>query len=132
MVKVLIVDDSVFMRTIIKDMLSGDNSIEIVGTASDGVEALEKIRVLKPDIISLDIEMPGMNGLDLLRELQKVKKHPRILMLSSLTSKDAELTREAMVLGADDFMVKPQNLPAIREISMELISKLKHLAALPV
>ena len=82
MVKVLIVDDSVFMRTIIKDMLSRDSSIEIVGTASDGVEALEKIRALKPDIISLDIEMPGMNGLDLLKELQKVKKRPRILMLS--------------------------------------------------
>jgi two-component system chemotaxis response regulator CheB len=132
MVKVLIVDDSVFMRTIIKDMLSRDSSIEIVGTASDGIEALEKIRALKPDIVSLDIEMPGMNGLDLLKELQKVKKRPRILMLSSFTSKDAELTREAMVLGADDFMVKPQNLPTIREISIELISKLKHLAALPL
>ena len=132
MVKVLIVDDSVFMRTIIKDMLSRDSSIEIVGTASDGNEALEKIRALKPDIVSLDSEMPGMNGLDLLRELQKVKKRPRILMLSSLTSKDAALTREAMILGADDFMVKPQNLPTIREISMELISKIKHLAALPL
>jgi len=132
MVKVLIVDDSVFMRTIIKDMLSRDRSIEIVGTASDGIEALEKIRALKPDIVSLDIEMPGMNGLDLLRELQKVKKRPRILMLSSLTSKDAALTREAIVLGADDFMVKPQNLPTIREISMELISKIKHIAALPL
>ena len=75
--------------------------------------------------------MPGMNGLDLLRELQKGEKRPRILMLSSLTSKDAELTREAMVLGADDFMVKPENLPTIRTIRLELISKLKHLAALP-
>lgn len=132
MVKVLIVDDSVFMRTIIKDMLSRDTSIEIVGTASDGVDALEQIRELNPDIVSLDIEMPGMNGLDLLRELKKIQKRPRILMLSSLTSKDAELTREAMLLGADDFMVKPRNLPTIREISMELISKLKHLAALPL
>ncbi len=131
MVKVLIVDDSVFMRTIIRDMLSGDPSIEIVGTASDGIDALKKIRALNPDIVSLDMEMPGMNGLDLLRDLQKGKKRPRILLLSSLTSEDAELTREAMVLGADDFMVKPQNLPAIREISLELISKLKHLAALP-
>jgi two-component system chemotaxis response regulator CheB len=132
MVKVLIVDDSVFMRTIIKDMLSRDSSIEIVGTASDGADALEKIRTLNPDIVSLDIEMPGMNGLDLLRELKKVKMHPRILMLSSLTSKDAELTREAILLGADDFMVKPKNLPTIREISLELISKIKHLAALPL
>jgi two-component system, chemotaxis family, protein-glutamate methylesterase/glutaminase len=132
MVKVLIVDDSVFMRTIIKDMLSRDTSIEIVGTASDGIDALDKIRALNPDIVSLDIEMPGMNGLGLLRELQKAKKRPRILLLSSLTSKDAELTREAMLLGADDFMVKPKNLPTIREISLELISKLKHLATLPL
>ena len=58
MVKVLIVDDSVFMRTIIRDMLSKDTSIEIVGTASDGIDALEKIRALNPDIVSLDIEMP--------------------------------------------------------------------------
>jgi two-component system chemotaxis response regulator CheB len=112
-------------------MLSRDASIEVVGTASDGFDALEKIRELNPDIISLDIEMPGMNGLDLLRELKKIQIRPRILMLSSLTSKDAELTREAMLLGADDFMVKPQNLPNVREISMELISKIKHLAALP-
>jgi len=132
MVKVLIVDDSVFMRTIIKDMLSRDTSIEIVGTASDGIDALEKIRALDPDIVSLDIEMPGMNGLDLLRELKKIPVRPRILMLSSLTSKDAELTRDAMLLGADDFMVKPKNLPNVREISMELISKIKHLASHPL
>jgi len=132
MVKVLIVDDSVFMRTIIKDMLSRDTSIEIVGAASDGIDALEKIRALTPDIVSLDIEMPGMNGLDLLRDLKKIPVRPRILMLSSLTSKDAELTREAMLLGADDFMVKPKNLPNVREISMELISKIKHLASTPL
>jgi two-component system chemotaxis response regulator CheB len=131
MVKVLIVDDSVFMRTVVRDMLAKDTSIEIVGTASDGSEALEKIRALDPDVISLDIEMPNMNGLDLLRELQKVQKRPRILMLSSLTSKDAETTREAIFLGADDFMLKPKNLPNIREIGLELISKVKHLAALP-
>jgi two-component system chemotaxis response regulator CheB len=132
MVKVLIVDDSVFMRTVVRDILAKDTSIEIVGTASDGSEALEKIRSLDPDVISLDIEMPNMNGLDLLRELQKVKKRPKVLMLSSLTSKDAETTREAIFLGADDFMQKPKNLPNIREISLELISKVKHLAAFPL
>ncbi len=131
MVKVLIVDDSVFMRTIIKDMLSRDTSIEIVGTASDGADALERIRSLSPDIISLDVEMPGMNGLDLLKELKKIQKRPQNPDADSLTSKDAELTREAMLLGADDFMVKPRNLPTIREISMELIFKIKHLAELP-
>jgi two-component system chemotaxis response regulator CheB len=130
MIKVLIVDDSVFMRTVVSDILAQDTSIEVVGTASDGSDALEKIHSLNPDVISLDIEMPNMNGLDLLRELQKAQKRPKVLMLSSLTSKDAEMTREAILLGADDFMLKPKNLPNIREISLELISKVKHLAVL--
>ena len=131
MIKVLVVDDSVFMRTVIRDILAKDPSIEVVGTASDGVDALEKIHSLKPDVISLDIEMPKMNGLELLRELRKIKNRPRILMLSSLTTKDAEMTNEAIHLGADDFMVKPADLPHVREISRELISKIKHLATLP-
>ena len=131
MIKVLIVDDSVFMRTVIRDMLARDSSIEIAGTASDGVDALEKIQALNPDVISLDIEMPKMNGLDLLRELRKMKRRPKVLMLSSLSSKDAEMTNEAIRLGADDFMVKPKDLPHIREIGRELISKVKHLATLP-
>jgi two-component system chemotaxis response regulator CheB len=130
MVKVLIVDDSVFMRTIIRDMLAKEPSIEIVGTASNGLDALEKIQKLNPDLITLDIEMPKMNGLEVLLELKKVKKHPKVLMLSSLTSKDAEMTHEAIRSGADDFMLKPKDLPHIREISEELISKVKHLVTL--
>jgi two-component system chemotaxis response regulator CheB len=129
MVKVLIVDDSVFMRTIIRDILAKDASIEIVGTASNGLDALEKIQDIHPDLITLDIEMPKMNGLEVLQELKKVMKPPKVLMLSSLTSKDAEMTYEAIHLGADDFMLKP-NLSHIREISDELISKVKHLATL--
>ncbi len=130
MVKVLIVDDSVFMRTVIRDMLAKDASIEIVGTASNGLDALEKIQTLSPDLITLDIEMPKMNGLEVLKELRKIKKHPKVLMLSSLTSKDAEMTHDAIRLGADDFMLKPKDLPHMREISEELISKVRHLATL--
>ena len=130
MVKILIVDDSVFMRTVIRDMLAKDPTLEIVGTASNGIDALEKIQSLSPDLITLDIEMPKMNGLEVLKELQKMKKHPKVLMLSSLTSRDADMTFEAIRLGADDFMVKPDNLPHIREISEELIAKVKHLATL--
>ncbi len=130
MVKVLIVDDSVFMRTIIRDMLAKEISIEIVGTASNGIDALEKIQELNPDIVTLDIEMPKMNGLEVLQELKKIQKHPKVLMLSSLTSKDAEMTHEAIRLGADDFMLKPKDLPHIREIREELISKVKHLVTL--
>ena len=131
MVKVLIVDDSVFMRTVIRDMLAKDASLEIVGTASDGLDALEKIQSLNPDLVTLDIEMPKMNGLEVLKELQKVQKRPKILMLSSLTSQDAEMTVEAIRLGADDFMLKIKDLPHVREIGDELISKIKHLASLP-
>jgi two-component system, chemotaxis family, protein-glutamate methylesterase/glutaminase len=131
MIKVLVVDDSVFMRTVIRDILAKDPSIEVVGTASDGSDALEKIHSLKPEVISLDIEMPKMNGLELLRELRKIRNRPRILMLSSLTTKDAEMTNEAIHLGADDFMVKPADMLHVHEISRELISKIKHLATLP-
>jgi two-component system, chemotaxis family, protein-glutamate methylesterase/glutaminase len=130
MVKVLIVDDSVFMRTVIRDMLAKDASIEIVGTASNGLEALEKIQSLNPDLVTLDVEMPKMNGLEVLRELKKIKNHPKILMLSSHTSTDAEMTHDAIRLGADDFMLKPKDLPHVRGISEELLSKVKHLVTL--
>lgn len=131
MVKVLTVDDSVFMRTVIRDMLTKDPSIEVVGTASNGIDALEKIQSLNPDIVTLDIEMPKMNGLEVLRELQKMKRRPKVLMVSSLTSKDAEATHEAIRLGADDFMLKPKDLPHVRDIGDELIAKVKHLFSLP-
>jgi len=127
MVKVLIVDDSVFMRTVIRDMLQKDPSIEIVGTASNGLEALEKIKTLRPDVITLDIEMPRMNGLEVLRELRKAAWHPRTLMLSSLTSEGAEMTTEAIQLGADDFMLKPKDVPQLRLIADELVATIHHL-----
>jgi len=131
MVKVLTVDDSVFMRTVIRDMLSKDPSIEVVGTASNGIEALEKVQSLKPDVMTLDIEMPKMTGLEVLHELRKHKNRPKVLMVSSLTSKDAEATTEAIRLGADDFMLKPKDIPHVREIGDELIAKVKHLMTLP-
>jgi two-component system chemotaxis response regulator CheB len=130
MVTVLTVDDSVFMRTVIRDMLIKDPSIDVVGTASNGIEALEKIQSLKPDVVTLDIEMPKMSGLEVLRELQKAKFRPKIMMLSSLTSKDAAATVEAIRLGADDFMLKPKDLPHVRDIGDELIAKVKHLITL--
>lgn len=127
MAKVLIVDDSVFMRTVIRDMLQKDHSIEIVGTASNGIDALEKIRTLKPDLITLDIEMPRMTGLDVLRELKTASWRPKTLMLSSLTSEGAEMTTEAIRLGADDFMLKPKDLPQLRLIADELVATIRHL-----
>jgi two-component system chemotaxis response regulator CheB len=131
MVKILIVDDSVFMRTVIRDMVTKDPSIEVVGTASNGQDALEKIKTLKPDLVTLDIEMPRMNGIQVLEELQKEKRRPKILMVSTLTSEGAEMTRQAIHLGADDFMLKPKDIPHVREIGDELVSKIKHLITLP-
>jgi two-component system, chemotaxis family, protein-glutamate methylesterase/glutaminase len=131
MVKLLIVDDSVFMRTVIRDMVTKDPSIEVVGTASNGVDALEKIQSLEPDLVTLDIEMPKMSGIQVLEELRRFKRRPKILMLSSLTSKDAEMTVQAIRLGADDFMLKPKDIPHVREIGDELVSKIKHLLTLP-
>lgn len=129
MVKVLIVDDSVFMRTVIRDMLQQDPSIEIVGTAINGLEALQKIPELKPDLITLDIEMPKMNGLEVLKELRHASWRPKTLMLSSLTSEGAEMTTEAIRLGADDFMLKPKDIPKLRLIADELISTIRHLTS---
>lgn len=131
MARVLIVDDSVFMRTVIRDMLSRDPEIEVIGSATDGVDAIEKIRTMNPDLITLDIEMPRKNGIEVLQEIGKRRNRPRILMLSTLTSEGAEMTRQAIRLGADDFMPKPKELPHLREIQDELISKIKHLIALP-
>jgi two-component system chemotaxis response regulator CheB len=111
-------------------MLTKDPSIDVVGTASNGIDALEKIQSLKPDIVTLDIEMPKMNGLEVLRELQKIKVRPKVLVVSSLTSKDAEATVEAIRLGADDFMLKPKDLPHVRDIGDELVAKVKHLMTL--
>src|SRR5208337_5440868 len=107
MTKVLVVDDSVFMRTVIRDMIAKDPSLEVVGTATDGLDALKKIESLSPEVMTLDIEMPRMSGIELLEKIGKQPSRPRILMLSSLTEKDAEMTRRAIELGADDFMLKP-------------------------
>jgi two-component system chemotaxis response regulator CheB len=132
MAKVLIVDDSVFMRTVIRDMLQKDPTLEIVGTASNGVEAMEKISILKPDLVTLDIEMPKMNGLDVLRELKNAAWHPKTLILSSLTSKGAEMTTDAIRLGADDFMLKPKDIPQLRLVADELIATIHHLTTAPL
>ena len=131
MVKLLIVDDSVFMRTVIRDMVTKDPTIDVVGTASNGIDALEKIQSLEPDLVTLDIEMPKMNGIQVLEELKKQRKRPKILMLSTLTSEGAEMTTRAIRLGADDFMLKPKDIPHVRVIGDELVTKLKHLVTLP-
>jgi two-component system chemotaxis response regulator CheB len=106
-IRVLVVDDSAFMRRIITDMLKSDPYIEVVDTARNGKEGLEKAKALQPDIITLDVEMPIMNGLETLEELMKLVPVPKVIMLSSLTYEGGEATIKALELGALDFVAKP-------------------------
>ena len=104
--KVLVVDDSAFMRKLISDFLSSHPKLEVVGTARNGRDAIEKVSTLKPDVVTMDIEMPLMNGLEALKEI--MEKHPLpVIMLSSTTKTGAENTMLAMEYGAVDFIAKP-------------------------
>ena len=106
--KILIVDDSIFYRKILKDILSELPYVSVVGTASNGKTAMSRIKSLKPDILTLDIEMPVMNGLEVLYELQNKNSNIGAIILSSLTQKGSEMTIKALELGAFDFISKPE------------------------
>jgi len=131
MIRVLIVDDSLFIRTILRDLLKGSPDIEVVGTAVNGIDALGKISELKPDVVTLDIEMPRMGGLEVLEALQKESTRPKVIVLSTLTSRQADMTHRALRLGADDFMLKPRDVPNVRGIERELVQKIRNQVLLP-
>ena len=126
MIKVLVVDDSALIRKIVIDILEEDEEIKVVGTARNGKDAIEKISLLKPDVITLDIEMPIMDGISALKEIVRNHKIP-VVMLSSLTVKGADLTLKALDIGAVDFVTKPKNIFSIGSISEKnkLIRKVK-------
>lgn len=123
-IKVLIVDDSAFMRKLIKDFLSDSPLIEVIGTARDGKDALKKIVQLKPDVVTLDIEMPVLNGLDALKLIMKTCPLP-VVMLSSTTREGEENTILAMQYGAVDFIAKPSGSISLdlHKIKDELVEK---------
>ncbi|WP_449619398.1 protein-glutamate methylesterase/protein-glutamine glutaminase [Robertmurraya sp. Marseille-Q9965] len=123
-IKVLIVDDSAFMRKLIQDFLSEHPSIEVIGTARNGEDALKKIKVLSPDVVTMDVEMPVLNGLEALQKI--MNEHPiPVLMLSSTTKQGAENTMRAMALGAIDFIAKPSGAISLDlyKVKEELIQK---------
>jgi two-component system, chemotaxis family, protein-glutamate methylesterase/glutaminase len=128
-VKVIVIDDSAFMRKSLKLMLESDPEIRVIGTARDGNEGIEKIRALKPDIVTLDIEMPGMDGLTALKIIMDQMPVP-VLMVSSLTTESAQATMQALDLGAIDFISKDLSYISIniRNIKDELIEKIKQIA----
>ncbi len=124
-IRVLVVDDSALMRKLIPQMLSGDDAIEVVGTAMDGTFCLKKIEELKPNVITLDLEMPGMNGIDTLKEIMRRQPTP-VIVFSSHSTEGASVTMKALGLGAFDFVTKPKDATAHRvETSRELIAKVK-------
>ncbi len=106
-IRVLIVDDSVLVRQMLEEMLSADPEIEVVGSAFDPFDAREKIKALHPDVLTLDVEMPKMDGVTFLKNLMRLHPMP-VVMVSTLTEKGADVTFEAMDLGAVDFVTKPK------------------------
>lgn len=123
--RVLIVDDSSFIREVLSSLLSDDPELEIVGTAIDAQDARQKIKTLNPDVITLDIEMPGMSGLQFLEQLMRLRPIP-VVMISSRTQKGATDTVLALELGAVDFVAKPVDDPnGIGALASEILLKVK-------
>lgn len=132
-VRVLIVDDSAVMRKIIASALQKEPSIEIAGYAANGLQAIEAVQTCNPDVVTLDIEMPEMDGLTALREIRKENKYLPIIMFSSLTHKGAQAAVMALTAGASDYVGKPANATggiddAFKVLETELIPKIIGLA----
>ncbi len=126
LIRVLVADDSAFMRTAITRMIESDPNLRVGATAQTGQEALDKIKSLKPDVVTLDVEMPGMNGLETLRHIMKECPTP-VIMVSSLTQEGAEVTLEALDIGAFDYVPKQSSFVSldIVKIREDLINKVK-------
>src|SRR5262249_8958791 len=123
-IRVLVVDDSALMRKLISKLLERDEEIEVIATAIDGYFALSKVAQLKPDVVTLDVDMPRMDGITALNEM--VSKHQiPVIMLSSLTTRGAALTMQALEKGAVDFICKPKSAAQVGEMADELLSKVK-------
>src|SRR5713226_5596328 len=105
-IRVLVVDDSAVMRQLLSEILASDPQIEVVGTAPDPYVARERIKSLNPDVLTLDVEMPRMDGLAFLRNLMRLRPMP-VVMCSSLTQRGANVILDALSLGAVDFVAKP-------------------------
>ncbi len=129
-IRVLIVDDSAFARKVLRLSLNSDPRIEVVGSAGDGLDALEKIDELRPDVVTLDLVMPGLDGIGVLRALATLAVRPRVVLVT-ISDEDSELTVEALQLGAIDLVKKPTGLATDRlyEMSGELVGRVIAAAA---
>ena len=125
-IKVLIVDDSAVMRLMLREIIDGAPDLKVVGTAADPIEAREQIKALSPDVLTLDVEMPKMNGVEFLRRLMKLRPMP-VVMISTLTEKGSQTTLEALELGAVDFVPKPagHSPEALQQSAEEIRDKIR-------
>lgn len=133
MTKVLIVDDSALVRQVLSQILSQDRSLTVIGTAADPYVAWEKMKTLRPDVLTLDVEMPRMDGLAFLEKLMRLHPLP-VVMVSSLTEKGCETTLRALELGAIDFVTKPKIdiKDGTNALAREIIAKVKTAATVRV
>lgn len=134
-IRVLVVDDSVVIRRLVTHALEEDPMLEVVGAASNGAIALQRIPQLNPDILTLDIEMPEMDGLETLSRVRREYPQLRVIMFSTLTERGAEVTLKALTLGADDYVTKPSNEGSLdrsmARLREELAPKIKQFFHLP-
>jgi two-component system chemotaxis response regulator CheB len=132
-IRVLVVDDSLVMRSLLRMVLASEPAIELAGMAADGVSALEVIDRVKPDLILLDIEMPRMNGLEVLAELRARRNPAKVIMCSTLTRRGAVITIDALAQGATDYVTKPTAqhgaADAVATLARDLLPKIKALFA---
>jgi len=131
MIRVLVVDDSAVVRKVFKEELSREKDIQVVGTAPDPYVARDKIVSLKPDVITLDIEMPRMDGLTFLRKLMRHYPMP-VIIVSSLTKKGGKLAMEALSIGALEVISKPSSAYSVGDMSIQLIDKIRAVARINV